>query len=43
MSKATQALAQYRENPISVKTLADRWVDGTQEKRNPRVYGFWVL
>ena len=35
MNKATEALAQYRENPISVKELAARWIDGTQEKRTP--------
>lgn len=35
MSIATEALEKYRENPISVEALADRWVDGTQEKRTP--------
>ena len=40
MNKATEALVQYQKNPISVKTLADRWVDGTQEKRTPAYTDF---
>lgn len=33
MSKALQTLQQYLKNPTGVKALADRWIDGTQDKR----------
>ena len=33
MSKALKALKQYLKNPTGVEALADRWIDGTQEKR----------
>ena len=35
MSKAIEAFKHYLKNPASVEALADRWVDGTQEKRTP--------
>lgn len=35
MSKAIKALNQFLKHPTSVEALADRWIDGTQDKRTP--------